>query len=95
MSIFGPKICIFLRYTYEPPIFSGQTDRTGPIISPPYPEVTLDNFGFPVCGRLAAQRAVLWPQWPKMALFGPKSDVFWPEIMFLWTASNLFVTIMT
>ena len=30
-----------------------------------------------------------------MALFGPKSDVFWPEIMFLWTASNLFATIMT
>ena len=53
----GPKFCIFLRYTYETPIFSAQTDRTGPIISPPYPEVTLDNFGFPVGGRLGARRA--------------------------------------
>ena len=26
--IFGPKICIFLRYTYETPIFSAQTDPT-------------------------------------------------------------------
>ena len=26
--IFGPKICIFLRYTYETPIFSAQTDLT-------------------------------------------------------------------
>ena len=26
--IFGPKICIFLRYTYETPIFSGRTDPT-------------------------------------------------------------------
>ena len=59
--IFGPKFCIFLRYTYETPIFLAQTDRTGPIISPPYPEVTLDNFGFPVDGRLGARRAGFWP----------------------------------
>merc|ERR1712208_192981 len=68
--IFGPKICIFLRYTYETPIFSAQTDRTGPIISPPYPEVTLDNFGFPVGGRLGTRRAVFRPRLPKVALFG-------------------------
>ena len=30
-----------------------------------------------------------------MALFGPKSAVFWPEIHFLCTSSNVFVTIMT
>ena len=56
--IFGPKFCIFLRYTYETPIFLGQTHRTGLITCPPYPEVTLDTFGFPVDGRLAARRAV-------------------------------------
>ena len=80
--IFGPKFCIFLRYTYETPIFSGQTHRTGPIISPPYPEVTLDNFGFPVGGRLAARRAVSWPRLSKVGLFGPKSAVFGPKSFF-------------
>ena len=35
--------------------------RLNGIISPPYPEVTLDNFGFPVGGRLAARRAFFWP----------------------------------
>jgi len=30
-----------------------------------------------------------------MALFGPKSAVFWPEIYFLWTSSIFFATIMT
>ena len=30
-----------------------------------------------------------------MALFGPKSAVFWPKIDFLWTASIFFATIMT
>ena len=68
--IFGPKFCIFLRYTYETPIFPGQTHRTGLITCPPYPEVTLDTFGFPVDGRLAARRAVFRPRLPKVALFG-------------------------
>ena len=93
--IFGPKFCIFLRYTYETPIFSGQTHRTGLITCPPYPEVTLDTFGFPVGGRLAARRAVSRPRLPKVALFGPKNAVFWPEINFWWTASKKIVTIMT
>ena len=35
-----------------------------------YPEVTLDNFSFPVGGRSAARRAVFWHRWPKMAIFG-------------------------
>ena len=65
------------------------------IISPPYPEVTLDTFGFPVGGRLAARRAVFRHRLPKVALFGPKNAVFWPEINFWWTSSNFFVTIMT
>merc|ERR1739846_301437 len=93
--IFGPKFCIFLRYTYETPIFSGQTHRTGLITCPPYPEVTLDTFGFPVDGRLAARRAVSRPRLPKVALFAPKNAVFGPEIIFLCTSSNFFVTIMT
>ena len=80
--IFGPKFCIFLRYTYETPIFSGQTHRTGLITCPPYPEVTLDTFGFPVDGRLAARRAVSWPRLPKVALFGPKSGFFGQKSIF-------------
>ena len=74
--IFGPKFCIFLRYTYETPIFSGQTHRTGLITCPPYPEVTLDTFSFPEGGRLAARQAVIWPQLPKMALFGTKNAYY-------------------
>ena len=93
--IFGPKFCIFLRYTYETPIFSGQTHRTGLITCPPYPEVTLDTFGFPVGGRLATRRAVFWARLPKMGLFGPKSAVFGPKIHFLWASSKFFATIMT
>ena len=50
--------------------------------TPPYPEVTLDTFGFPVGARLAARRAVLWPRLPKVALLGPKNAVFWPETSF-------------
>ena len=80
--IFGPKFCIFLRYTYETPIFSGQTHRTGLITCPPYPEVTLDTFGFPVDGRLAARRAVSRPRLPKVALFGPKSGFFGQKSIF-------------
>ena len=56
---------------------------------PPYPQVTLDNFGFPVGGRLAVRRAVFRHRLPKVALFGPKNTVFLgPEINFLWTAST-------
>ena len=32
--------------------------RPNGILSPPYPEVTLDNFSFPLGGRSAARRAV-------------------------------------
>ena len=44
---------------------------------------------------MAARRSVSWPRLLKMALFGPKSAVFWPEIYLLWTASIFFATIMT
>ena len=57
----GPKISIFLRYTHITPIFGVRRIRPNGILSPPYPEVTLDNFGFPVGGRLATRRAVFQP----------------------------------
>ena len=60
-SIFDPKISIFLRYTHITPIFGVRRIRPNGILSPPYPEVTLDNFGFPAGGRLAARRAVFQP----------------------------------
>ena len=81
--IFGPNFCIFLRYTHETPIFWGQTHRTGLITCPPYSEVTLDTFGFPVGGRLAARRAVFRPRLPKVALFGPKSGVFGQKSIYI------------
>ena len=65
----------------KPPFFRVRRTQLNGIISPPYPEVTLDNFGFPVGGRLAARRA--------------QKRCFWPEINFLWTSSKKIVTIMT
>ena len=90
------RICIFLRYTHIPPFFGVRRTRLNGIIIPPYPEVTLDTFGFPVGGRLAAGWAVFRPRWPKVALFGPKSAVsarnqFLVHIL----QSNFLVTIMT
>ena len=76
------RICIFLRYTHITPFFGVRRTRLNGIISPPYPEVTLDNFGFPVGGRLAARRAVSWPRLSKVGLFGPKSAVFGPKSFF-------------
>ena len=47
--------CDVLRYIYETTIFLARTDPTQ---WDPYPEVALDNFSFPVGGRLAARWAV-------------------------------------
>ena len=47
----------------------GQTQLDG-IISPPYPEVTVDDFGFLVGGRLAARRAVFRPRGLILAILG-------------------------
>ena len=60
----------FYATPMKPPFFGVRRTRLNGIISPPYPEVTLDNFGFPVGGRLAARRAVFRPRLPKVALFG-------------------------
>ena len=86
--IFCLKFCIFYATPMKPPFFLlGRTQLNG-IISPPYPEVTLDNFSFLVGGLLAAWQAVSWPRLPKEALLGSKNAVFWPEINFLWLASK-------
>ena len=60
-SIFDPKISIFLCYTHITPIFGVRRIRPNGILSPPYPEVTLDNFSFLVGGRSAARRPVFRP----------------------------------
>ena len=78
-SIFGLKICIFLRYTHKPQFFGLRRTRLNEIITFPCPEVTLDTFGFLVGARLGARRAVFWPRLPKMALFGAKNGIFGPQ----------------
>ena len=83
---FGPKICknlhFFTLHPYNPHFFWLRRIRLNGIISPPYPDVTLDTFSFPVGGRLAARRAVSWPRLSKVGLFGPKSAVFGPKSFF-------------
>ena len=76
------KSAFFYATPMKPPFFRLRRSRLNGIISPPYPEVTLDNFGFPVGGRLATRRAVSWPRFPKVALLGSKNAVFWPETIF-------------
>ena len=67
-SIFDPKISIFLRYTHITPIFGVRRIRPNGILSPPYPEVTLDNFSFLVDSHLAARLVVLWPPMAKVTI---------------------------
>ena len=72
----------FYATPMKPPFFRLGRSRLTGIISPLYPEVTLDTFGFPVGGRLAAWRAVSWPRLPKVALLGSKNAVFGPKPFF-------------
>ena len=60
----------FYATPMKPPFFQLKRSRLNGIISPPYPEVTLDTFGFPVGGRLAARRAVFRPPGRILAVFG-------------------------
>ena len=93
---FWPEILhFFTLHLWNPHFFGSDAQDRTDHMSPISWEVTLDNFGFPVGGRLAARRAVFRHRLPKVALFGPKNAVFWPEINFLSTSSNFFVTIMT
>ena len=71
-----PENLIFLRYTYKIPFFGLRRTWLNEIITSTYPEVTLDTFSFPEGGRLAARQAVVWPQLPKMALFGTKNAYY-------------------
>ena len=73
MQNFGPKMQFFGP---KPPFFRVVRTRLNGIISPPYPEATLDNFGFPVGGRLAARRAVFWPPGRILAIFGDSHFAF-------------------
>ena len=72
--IFGPKICFFLRYTHITTFIWAQGVRLNRNISPTYPEVTLDTFGFPVGGRLAARWPVFRSQQPKVTFSRPKCE---------------------
>ena len=92
---FWPENLHFFTLRPYNPHFWGQMDSNQWDHKSPYPEVTLDTFGILVCGRLAARRAVFWPQLPKIALFGSKNDVFWPEINFCGHRPFFFGTIMT
>ena len=82
------KSAFFYATPMKPPFFWVRRTRLNGIISPPYLEVTLDTFGFPVGGHLTARRAVSWPRLPKVALSGPQNAVFWPKINFLRTSSK-------
>ena len=70
------KSVFFLRYAHITPCFGLKQTRLNGIISSPYPQVTLDTFGFPVDVRSAAQQAVFWHQLPKMGLFWAKNAIF-------------------
>ena len=73
---FWPKISFFLRYAHVTHFFGLKQTRLNGIISSPYPQVTLDTFGFPVDVRSAAQQVVFWHQLPKMGLFWAKNAIF-------------------
>ena len=61
---------IFSLTPVKPPFFWLGWTRLNGTISPSYPEVPLDNFGFPVGGRLAARRAVFQPPDRILAILG-------------------------
>ena len=69
----------FYATPMKPPFFWLGWSRLNGMTTPPYPDVTLDTFGFPVGGRLAAWRAVSWPRLPKVALLGSENAVFGPN----------------
>ena len=81
----------FYATPMKPPfLWLGQSRLNG-MTTPPYPEGTLDTFGFLVDGRLATRRAVSWPRLPKIAFFEPQSAVFGPEIIFCGHPPNFLL----
>ena len=93
-TIFGTKICIFLRQAHVSLIFGLRWTQPNVIITCPHHEVTLDNFGFLVGAHSTVWWAVTRPQMAEGSFWGPKMQLFWPEINFLETLSNIFDTIM-
>ena len=66
----------FYATPMKPPFFWLGRSRLNGMTTPPYPEGTLDTFGFLVGGRLATRRTVSWPLLPKVALMGSANAVF-------------------
>ena len=64
----------------KPPFFWVRRTRLNGIISPPYPEATLDNFGFPVGGHLAARRVVFRPPGRILTFFGIFGHFWYPHV---------------
>ena len=67
---------LFQRYNHLATIFLVRQIRLDWIISPLYPEVTLDTFGFLVNTLLAGWQVVLWPWLPKITFLGAKKCCF-------------------
>ena len=93
--ILGPKICILLCYTHINPNFWGQTDPTqwdhNITISWGNSGYLLFSGRWPFgrsAGRFMAPIAQHGPFWAQKCCFEPK-------ILFLWTSSQYFATIMT
>ena len=53
MALFGLEMLFFLGYAHITHFFGLKQTRLNEIISSPYPQVTLDTFGFPVGVRSA------------------------------------------
>ena len=62
----------FYATPMKPPFFQVRRTRLNGIICPPCPEVTLDNFGFPVGDRSVAREVVFRLPGRILAFFGPK-----------------------
>ena len=94
-AVLGLKIRFFLRYANLTPLVRLRRTRLNGIITSPCPEVTLDNFNFPVGARSAAHRAVFWHQLQKMALFWLKTfyrtQVSWSDLC-VWLSVTEWAT---
>ena len=74
------KSAFFYATPMKPPFFCVLRTWLNGIISPPYPEATLDNFGFPVGGRLAARQVVFRPPGRILAFFGIFGHFWYPHV---------------
>ena len=82
-TAFLPQNSAFFHATpMKPPFLWLGRSRLNVMTTPPYPEGTLDTFGFLVGGGLATWQAVSWPQLPKVVLLGSKNAVFGPKPFF-------------